>query len=304
MSDDTGTSSATPLNPEPSEWVTLISSEIDQGTAVQRLGIPSEFAAHALDLDEMPRMKSGPSGTLIVLRLPVSQGGQAREPWVTQPIALVVMPGRIVAISRATHPVLDRIADFARADARHQPRLILRVLELCAEVFLHEVRRINVRVDELEAGLKASLGNREVLELLKCQRGLVYFATALRATEFLLERLQTSNLLRAAPEDHELLEDVRVEIRQALDMTQTSADILSQMMDAFASIISNNLNSVMKFLTAVTIILMVPTLVASLWGMNVGLPLAGHPMAFTGLVLASIALSGLVTAALALRRWL
>ena len=299
-----GTPSATPLNPEPSEWVTLISSEIEQGTAVQRLGIPAEFAAHALDLDEMPRMKSGPGGTLIVLRLPVSQGGQAREPWVTQPIALVVMPGRIVAISRTTHPVLDRIAEFARADARHQPRLILRVLELCAEVFLHEVRCINVRVDELEAGLKQALGNRVVLELLKCQRGLVYFATALRAIEFLLERLQTSNLLRAAPEDHELLEDVRVEIRQALDMTQTSADILSQMMDAFASIISNNVNSVMKFLTGVTIVLMVPTLVASLWGMNVGLPFARHPMAFAGLVLASIALSGIVTAALALRRWI
>ena len=87
-------------------------------------------------------------------------------------------------------------------------------------------------------------------------------------------------------------------------MTQTSADILSQMMDAFASIISNNLNAVMKFLAAVTIVLMIPTLVASFWGMNVGLPFARHPMAFAGLVVASIALSGVVTAALVVRRWL
>lgn len=141
-----------------------------------------------------------------------------------------------------------------------------------------------------------------MVELLKCQKGFVYFATALRAPELLLERLQRSELLHAAPEDHELLEDVRVEIRQALDMTQTSADILSNTMDAFAAIISNNLNVVMKFLAAVTIVLMVPTLIASFWGMNVALPLAHHPLAFLGLVATSTLVSVLVALVFVARR--
>ena len=104
---------------------------------------------------------------------------------VGQPIALVVMPGRIVAISRRTHPVLDRIADFARADARHQPRLVLRALELCAEAFLHEVRRINVRVDELEAGLKAMPG---VTVVLPVQANEVFFTLPDHATRQRVEQ--------------------------------------------------------------------------------------------------------------------
>jgi magnesium transporter len=271
---------------------------------VFELGVPRSFYLHALDEDERPRMVVSEDATLLVLRVPWSDGEQAKEPWITRTLGLVLLRGRVVAISRAPHPVLDAIAQFADEGAHRQSRLVLHALQLVADAYLQELRRINRRVDRLEEALRASLENREVLELLKCQRGLVYFATALRSTEFLLERLQKSRLLHAAPEDAELLEDVRVEIRQALDMAQTSADILSETMDAFASIISNNLNVVMKFLAAVTVVLMIPTLVASFYGMNVTLPLAGHRLAFLLMVVLSFVMSAIVALIFIARRWL
>jgi magnesium transporter len=285
-------------------WVALISPTVEGSGALEELGVPRSFIQHALDVDELPRMKTGPGGTLIVLRVPVFNGQEASEPWGTQPVALAVMPAKIVAISAASHPVLDQLGELAVGGAQPSSRLILHALELCAAAYLREVRRINQRVDALEEQIERALGNREVVELVKCQKGFVYFATALRATELLLERLQKSELLRSVPEDHELVEDVRVEILQALDMTRTSADILTNMMDAFASIISNNLNVVMKFLAAFTIILMIPTLVASFWGMNVALPLAHHPASFWSLVAGSALASMLLTVFFVARRWL
>ena len=293
-----------PLGKEPSEWTALTSPTAEERErAVTELSVPAEFVAHALDVEELPRMESSEGATLIVLRLPVFLGEHEKEPWTTRPVGLVLLPGRVVAISSVAHPVLDSIARFAEAEARRQPRLLLHALQLTAAAYLRELRRLNEAVDRLEEQLTASLENREVLELLKCQKGLVYFATALRSTELLLERLQKSGLLHAAPEDAELLEDVRIEVRQALDVTQTSAHILGEMMDAFASIISNNLNKVMKFLAAITVILMVPTLLASLYGMNVPLPLQKHAHAFALIVLASLVVSALVLGWFVRRRW-
>jgi magnesium transporter len=296
-------SSALPARP--AEWSTVVAPTVEAASgAVRELGVPLDLAAHALDADELPRMQSSDGATLVVLRAPSFQGTGAKEPWVTVPFGLVLSAGRVVAISATELPLLDAISRFAQAEARHPARLLLHALELVSGAYVREVTRINDLVERLEGDLGSSLENREVLELLKCQKGFVYFANALRSTELLLERLQKSGLLRAEPEDAELLEDVRVEIRQALDMTQTSADILSQMMDAFASIISNNLNVVMKFLAAITVILMVPTLVASFYGMNVSLPFAHAPWAFSLLVVGSIVLCAVVTVAFVFRRWI
>ena len=145
--------------------------------------------------------------------------------------------------------------------------------------------------------------NKELLELLKYQKSLVHFTTALRSNELMMERLQKSRLFDMHPDDQDLLEDVLTENQQAIEMVTISNDILSQMMDAFASIISNNLNVVMKFLTAVTIILMLPTLVASFYGMNVGLPLQNSPFAFLLTLIVSLALSFVVVLIFLKKNW-
>jgi magnesium transporter len=183
-------------------------------------------------------------------------------------------------------------------------RFVLLLLLCTADRFLAHLREVEREVAALEDQLQSSLANEEVLGLLRYQKGLVHFTTALASNRILLERIQKDPGIGLSPEDHDLLEDVLVEFRQAAETSAVASDILSQMMDAFASIISNNLNVVMKFLASLTLIVAVPTLVASFYGMNVGLPGAHSPAAFAVLAgvsaMASIALAWLF----ARRRWL
>jgi len=160
--------------------------------------------------------------------------------------------------------------------------------------YLTHLREINRITEALEDQLQKSTRNREVLELLKYQKSLTYFATALRSNEVMMERVQRTQLFNYYEDDQDLLEDVLTENQQAIQMTTITTEILSSMMDAFASIISNNLNGVMKALTAITIIINVPAVVAAFYGMNVNLPGEKHPLAF--LMVFGIALTLTATA--------
>jgi magnesium transporter len=176
-------------------------------------------------------------------------------------------------------------------------RFVLHLPLHVAARYLACLRDINREVDALEDRLQRSLQNRELQELLKFQKSLVYFTTALKSNELMIERLQKTLFFQAYPEDQDLLDDVLTENRQAIEMTNIASNILSQMMDAFASIISNNLNSVMKLLASATIMLTVPTLIASFYGMNLDLPGETAPQAFAvvvGVSLALVVLTGFV----------
>ena len=157
---------------------------------------------------------------------------------------------------------------------------MLYVLLETAIQYLTYLREINRSVDAVEDKLEKSTRNRELLQLLKYQKSLVYFTTALHSNDLVMERLQRMRMFNQYVEDEDLLEDVRTENQQALQTTNIQTEILSSTMDTFASIISNNLNVVMKFLTSVTIILMLPTLVVSIYGMNVPLPFEHSHHAF------------------------
>ena len=170
--------------------------------------------------------------------------------------------------------------------------------------YLSHLRQMTRRIDTLEDELQESTRNREVLELLKYQKSLTFFTTALRSNELMMERLQRSQWFATYPDDEDLLEDVITENRQAIDMTNITSNILSSMMDAFASIISNNLNSVMKLLASITIVLSLPTMVASFYGMNVILPLEGHPWAFLAILGISLVISSVSAFLFWKRDWL
>jgi magnesium transporter len=159
-------------------------------------------------------------------------------------------------------------------------------------------------VDALESQLRRSLRNEEVMGLLAYQKSLTYFATGMKANELMLERFESLPLVKLAGPDADLLDDVRIEIRQAIAMVDIADNVLSDMMDAFASIVSNNLNAVMKVLTSVTILLAVPTLIVSVYGMNVGLPGAGSPGAFIVLVGLSVAITGGLFVLFRRKNWL
>ena len=169
--------------------------------------------------------------------------------------------------------------------------------------YLNLLREINRATGIVEDQLQKSTRNREVLELLKYQKCLTYFATALRSNEVMMERVQKTQLFNYYEEDQDLLEDVLTENQQAIQMTSIATEILSGMMDAFASIISNNLNAVMKALAALTIILNMPAIVAAFYGMNVALPGESHPLAFIFVIGLSLALTAVATFIFYKRDW-
>ena len=266
----------------------------------RELHVPEAFLRHTLDRDELARVDREGESLLVLLRLPL-EGKPGELPFNTHVLSVVLHGERLVTIG-ARSGCLERLT-FDRLDPARPAAFILRLLEQLAERYLADVRAIDRCADELEAKLSDSLRNEEVLELLRYQKALVRFETALGAMELVLERLGRDARFHAR-EEVELLEDVGIEFRQASAMVRISAENLSQTMDAFASIISNNLNVVMKVLTSLTLVLAIPTGVASFFGMNVTLPLAGHPLAFE----LTLLLSFLLAVSLALffrhRRWL
>lgn len=267
----------------PGTWVHLVDpdrAEVDEILAA--INVPEDFITAALDEDERARTDREDGVTLIILRVPYYFGEDDTIPYRTVPFGMVLCPGYLITICKYHTGLSDDLLKNrikGLSTAKHV-RLILQILLVTSQNYLMYLRHIDTAIETIEERLQRSLRNEEVLKLLMYQNCLVYFTTGLRTNQLVMQRLQKSTLFANFEEDQELLEDVLIENSQALEMTQISENILSQDMDAFASIISNNLNVVMKFLASVTIILSIPTLVATIYGMNVDLPFQRSPMAF------------------------
>ena len=282
------------LDPQEREWAELASNS----------ALPDEFVRHSLDPDERTRLHTTDSALLLVLRVPLALAGSGL-PFVTAPLGLIMANGHCYAVSAVGSSVLANLhGQESVLGSWPRQRLILHLLRLTADAYLRDLAVINHAVDGLEERLREALENDVVLEILRYQKALVYFTTALQSLEQLGERLREGGGLVFSQEARSTAEDILIEIRQALEVATVSRDILSQMMDAFASIISNNLNVVMKFMAAVAVILTLPVLVASFYGMNVRLPLAGAPQAFWLVLLLSGLLAAAVSVFFARRRWL
>jgi magnesium transporter len=275
-------------------WINIVEPSPAQVSYLGReLGIPQEFVTHSLDIHELARIEKVGDTTLIILRVPISQGVTAAIPYTTTPIGVVLTGTRIITISCCHYNVLENLWNNNRQSITFQKRgeFVLQLLLHTSDQYLLYLQNINSEVELLEDALQRSLQNKEVNLLLKYQKSLVYFTTALKSNELMLDRLRKSKIIQTYPDNENLFEDVQTEIRQAIVMTSIASDILSQMMDAFASIISNNLNAVMKLLTAFTIILTFPTIVASFYGMNVALPWQDSANAFLLMLAVSLVLS-------------
>ena len=267
----------------PGCWINLIDplpAEINRVS--EELGIPIDYLTYPLDLDEQARVETEETVMLIILRVPYFEGETSDVPYITIPLGIILTEHAIVTISK---PHNDIMPDFTNGRIRgwstgKRNRFVLQIMFKTAQQYLLHLRAINKAIDIVEDQLQRTPRNREVLELLKYQKSLVYFTRALRADDLMLSRLRRSPLFKMYPDDEDLLEDVLIEIQQAIETTNISSNILTQTVDAFGSIISNNLNVVVKLLTSMTIILTVPMLVASIYGMNVDLPFAEMQHAF------------------------
>lgn len=289
-------------------WVNVVDPTPDEVRYLtEELEIFPDLINYSLDLDEMARIERDEDEgyTFILLRIPHFQGGNVDVPYATIPLGIIIVDGIILTVCRYETDILKPLLNgkYRGLKTGKRYRFVLYVFLETASRYLAHLRDINKTTEAIEDQLQKSTRNREVLELVKYQKSLTYFATALRSNEVMMERVQRMRLFNQYEEDQELLEDVITENQQAIQMTSIATEILAGMMDAFASIISNNLNGVMKVLAALTIILNLPTIVAAFYGMNVKLPGEDHPLAFLIVFGLAIAITAIATFVFYKRDW-
>jgi magnesium transporter len=285
-------------------WVNAVDPTPEEVKKLMNWGVDTDYINYSLDQDEMPRLERDDDFTFILLRIPIHQP-DSDIPYTTVPLGMMILGNMIVTICRYDSDIFKVLANgkYRLLKTGKRYRLALYIFLETAARYLNLLRDINRATELVEDQLQKSTRNREVLELLKYQKCLTYFATALRSNEVMMERVQRTQLFNYYEEDQDLLEDVLTENQQAIQMTNINTEILSSMMDAFASIISNNLNGVMKALAALTIVVSLPGTVAAFYGMNVTLPGESHPLAFLLVFGMAIALTSIATYIFYKRDW-
>lgn len=271
---------------QPGCWIALTnptaSEIIDIADAYQ---IDLDHLRAPLDEEERSRIEVEDEYTLILVDIPSIEERNGKDWFVTIPLAIITTKDVLITVCLEETPVLTSFMDGRVRDFHTfmKTRFILQILYKNATQFLQYLRIIDKKSEVIERKLHQSQKNEELIELLELEKSLVYFTTSLRSNEVVLEKLLRIEKIKKYPEDTDLLEDVIVENKQAIEMANIYSGILSGTMDAFASVISNNLNIVMKFLATVTIVLSIPTMIASFYGMNVnshGMPFADSPYGF------------------------
>ncbi len=245
------------------------------------LGIPMEFLTAATDRDERPRFEVEDGYKLLLLRVPHRDAASV-TPYVTLAFALIIAPDRLITVCAEDTALWGEIlSSRTRLPSPREPLPFLLTLSLhVARQYLSFLNSIRHESDDVEKAIHGSMKNQTLVRMLNLGKCLVYFTTSLRANEAMWDRMRRIAGRDLTEEEQDLLDDVRVEFGQARDLADIYSNILNGMMDAFASIISNNMSTVMKFLASITIVLMLPTLVASTFGMNVHLPFQESPYAF------------------------
>lgn len=278
----------------PNCWVNVeCPDESDFNFLTKDLKVPETFLKDIADVDERPRTDTEGNWLLTIIRIPLQQQGSI--PYITVPIGIITNNEIIVTLCyHSTEMVSDFIEHTRRKGVvvRNKFELILRLLYSSAVWFLKYLKQINNDVSAAEKELEKSIRNEDLLRLMKLQKTLVYFNTSVRGNEVMVGKLQ-SIFQEKDYQNHELVEDVVIELKQAYNTVNIYSDILTGTMDAFASIISNNVNTIMKRMTSISIILMVPTLIASFYGMNVDVHVDELPHAFSLIILISIILSAM-----------
>lgn len=281
-------------HPEPGCWISAVKPSADEVSYLRdSVGILPEFIRSALDEEETSHVDSDPDEgqTLIVIDASVEDSSDETVSFTTMPLGIVITGQYIVTIALRQHPVLTEMSEgmMRGLQTSMKTRFFLRLLLRVTSGFLTHLRKIDKISSITEHQLHRSMRNQELIQLMGLEKSLVYFSTSLKANDVTLERIRRGRLVKLYEEDEDLLEDLLIEVRQAIEMCNIYSGVLTSTMDAVASIISNNLNIVMKVMTAASIIMTIPTMVFSFYGMNTPLPLpnAWFPLLLS-LVLTSI----------------
>ncbi len=282
-------------------WINMVNPTEEEIKAVcENVKMNDQFIRYALDIEEKARIdqEDEDSTTLFVVDVPIVEKNDNVENYTTMPIGMIVVRDDFfITVSIRKNKVIE---DFEKRKIKNfqtykKTRFIFQILYLNASYYLTYLKQINKETEFAEYVLKNSMRNKELLKMLSLEKSLVYFATSLKSNELVMEKTLRGKIIKLYDEDEDILEDAITENKQAIEMAQIYNNILNGTMDAYASIISNNLNGVMKTLTSITIILAVPTMISSFWGMNVHLPFQENPFGFVIMITAAILVTIIVT---------
>ena len=280
-------------------WIDVVApSEEELQEIAAATKIQMDFLTAPLDEEEKSRIEIEDDQILVLVDIPFLRSNKDYD---TLPLGIIITENFITTVCLEPNAVT---AEFGAHNTKifstfKKTRFLFQILFKSATLYLKYIRIIIRRTDELEKHLRQSMQNSELFNLLDLQKSLTYFSTSLRSNYIVMEKLlrlrsatQSRHLIKLYEEDEDLLEDVIIEYKQAVEMVEMYSHILNSMMEVFASIISNNLNLVMKFLATMTIVLAIPTLVSSMWGMNVPVPFANNPWGFAIVLTVALGVSG------------
>ncbi|MCM8709660.1 magnesium transporter CorA family protein [Clostridium sp. SYSU_GA19001] len=260
---------------EPGCWINIVAPSDQELLLVsKKTGVPIEFLRAALDEEETSRIDFEDNNMLFVVDIPFTEMEANSLTYDTYPLAIIHTEKEIITVCLKNSKILN---DFIEGKVKSfftfkRSRFILQILYKISTYYLIYLRQIDKKSLMIERRLHKSMRNKELIQLLSLEKSLVYFSTSLKSNEITLEKMLKLDIMQKYPEDTDVLEDVIIENKQAIEMANIYSNILSGTMDAFASIISNNLNIVMKFLASITIVMSIPTIMSGLFGMNVNVP--------------------------------
>ena len=281
-------------------WINLVNpSEQEIKKVCESANIQEDFIRDALDFEEKARIdrEEDDGTTLFVVDVPIVEKNEENDVYTTMPLGMIVVRDDFfITVSLRKNKVIEdfekrKIKDF---QTYKKSKLIFQILYLNSSYYLSYLKLINKETEIAEYILKNSMKNKELLKLLSLEKSLVYFTTSLKSNELVMERTLRGKIIKLYEDDEDIL-DAITENKQAIEMAKIYSDILNGTMEAYASIISNNLNGVMKFLTSITIVLAIPTMISSFWGMNVNLPFQDSKLGFVIMIAISAILTLVVT---------
>jgi magnesium transporter len=269
---------------EDGAWINLVEPTTEELDRIEdELGVDRDFLRAALDEEESARLESENNQVLILVDTPYVEKTDDHIIYETLPLGIIITDNNIITVCLKNSIVLDQ---FEKNSIRtfytyKKYRFLYQILYKNAQRYLLYLRQIDRMSNFIEKQLHESMKNKELIQLLDLEKSLVYITTSLRANQVVLEKILRINIIKKYSEDEDLLEDVIIENKQAIEMANIYSGILSGTMDAFASIISNNLNIVMKLLTSITILMAIPSMFSSFFGMNmINMPFASSPFGF------------------------
>ena len=282
--------------PENGSWVNILPplKQEEFSDLAEALDIPLDFLTDSLDIDERTRYEEDDNVKLIVIKTPTENNSfnDSDAYYITIPISIILTHNQIVTVNSFENGAIKKfLHTFQNRHPDNRKMMVLKIFEKIIQTYMENLKEINQRRNQVEQQLYAANRNEELLQLMRIQKSMVYFVTALRSNEMLLMKIERTNFLALNETEKEFLADLIVDNSQALEMANIYTNILSSTLDAFASIIANNQNQVLKRLAVITIVLTVPVLVASIYGMNVPIPYSNSPFAFYIPVFLSLAIS-------------